>query len=426
MRARTIVAALALLAVPAILFPQTRPLVGPEARIVYQRLLPQIARIRIFDHHAHPGVAGDAEVDPGTGAEWALPMRLRPDDPDWAAADRALFGTAGKAAMRQRNPGARYFSAVLDRLGIETSVANRITMPDYLEPARFKWVFYADPLLFPFDNAGQAAKNPDMAAFMPNETRLEQRFLQQAGLSALPASLADYAAFVTGVLEDHKRRGAIAAKFEVSYFRSFVFDDPPRDAVVPVYDKYRSGGVPTAAEYKQFQDFIFRHIVSEAGRLGLPVHIHSSAGAGNYYSLAGANVLNLETILHDPRYASTKFVLIHGGWPFDVQAGFLSLAPNVWVDSSGTGTFILYPDELKRLLRRWFEISPEKVTYGSDAFPIDEHIGAEQLYWFGVHSARTAAAAALAEMVAAGEISEARAMTIARGYLHDNAAQLYR
>ena len=30
---------------------------------------------------------------------------------------------------------------------------------------------------------------------------------------------------------------------------------------------------------------MFRHIVSEAGRLHLPVHIHSSAGAGDYFSL---------------------------------------------------------------------------------------------------------------------------------------------
>ena len=77
-------------------------------------------------------------------------------------------------------------------------------------------------------------------------------------------------------------------------------------------------------------------------------------------------------------------------------------------------------------LRRWFELWPEKVTYGSDAFPIDERIGAEELYWFGVHTARTATAAALAEMIAARELSESQAMAIARGYLHDNAAALYR
>ena len=53
-------------------------------------------------------------------------------------------------------------------------------------------------------------------------------------------------------------------------------------------------------------------------------------------------------------------------------------------------------------------------------------LGVEEVYWLGVHSTRTALAAALAEMVAAREITEPRAMAFARGYLHDIAAGLYR
>jgi predicted TIM-barrel fold metal-dependent hydrolase len=405
---------------------QSRPLVAPEAAAIYQRLLPQISRIKIFDHHAHPGFPDDPEVDPAPVPEGALPLRLTPGNPDWAAAGKALFGVTGKAQLKARNPGAKYFDAILDRLGVETSVANRITMSADLDPARFKWVFYIDPVLFPFDNSGLAARNTDQAAFMPNQTKLVQRFRQQAGVTSPPADLAGYLAFVTRVLEDHRRRGAIAAKFEIAYFRSFVFDDPPREAVEPIYARYRQSGVPSAAEYKAFQDFVFRYVLTECGRLHLPVHIHSSAGAGDYFSLAGASVLNLEPVLRDPRYLQTTFVLIHGGYPFDQQAILIAMMKNVWLDSSATGSFLMFPNQFKDVLKRWFEIMPSKVTFGSDAFPIDEHVGAEELYWFGVHNARTAAAAALAEMVAAREITEAQAMTMARGYLHDNAAALYK
>jgi predicted TIM-barrel fold metal-dependent hydrolase len=122
---------------------------------------------------------------------------------------------------------------------------------------------------------------------------------------------------------------------------------------------------------------------------------------------------------------ATTFVLIHGGDPLDRAAAFMTSMKNVFIDSSATGSFVLYPNEFKDVLRRWFELFPEKVTYGSDAFPIDERIGAEELYWFGVHNARVASAAALAEMVSAREISESQALSIARGYLHDNAAALY-
>ncbi len=419
---------------------QSRPLVSPSAAAIYQRLLPQISRIKIFDHHAHPGWADDAEVDPAPVPPSALPLRLREENPDWIAAARALFafpfadlkGPHGtwladkKVALRKSRPGPQYFNALLDQLGIETSVANRITMSGDLDPARFKWVFYIDPVLFPFDNAGLAARNPDQAAFMPNQTKLLQRFEQQTGASSPPADLGAYLAFVTRVLEDHRRRGAIAAKFEVAYFRSFAFDDPPSEAAAAVYGRYRAGGVPSPAEYKTFQDFVFRYVISECGRLHLPVHIHSSAGAGDYFSLAGVNVLNLEPVLRDPRYEATTFVLIHGGYPFEQAAIFMTVRKNVWLDSSGTGSFLLSPDLLKDVLRRWFAIAPEKVTYGSDAFPMDERIGAEEIYWMAVHGARTATAAALAEMIAAREITEAQALTIARGYLHDNAVGLYK
>ena len=169
---------------------QSRPLVAPEAAPIYQRLLGQISRIRIFDHHAHPGFAGDQEVDPAPVPEGAVPLRLNPGNPDWTAATRALFGATSKARLKKSNPGPAYFDAILDRLGIETSIANRISMSADLNPARFKWVFYIDPVLFPFDNSGLAARNADQAAFMPNQTKLVQRFRQQADLASPPADLA--------------------------------------------------------------------------------------------------------------------------------------------------------------------------------------------------------------------------------------------
>jgi len=136
-------------------------------------------------------------------------------------------------------------------------------------------------------------------------------------------------------------------------------------------------------------------------------------------------VLNLENVVRDPRYQATTFVLIHGGYPFDRQAIFLASMKNVYLDSSGT-ELILYPDEFKHVLRVWLETFPEKVTFGTDAFPYNEALGVEEVYWMGVQTTRTALAAALAEMIAAREITEAQAMKIAHGYLHDNAAALYR
>jgi uncharacterized protein len=416
---------------------QSRPLVAPQAAAIYQRLLPRIERIKIFDHHAHPAFPDDPDVDIAPPPPGSSPMRLREDNPETSAAAHALFGfpyadmkgahgqwlVDKKAALKRQYPGAKYFDDILDRLGIEASMANRVAMPDYLDPARFKWVFFVDCFMFPFDNAG-LARNPDLAVYMPLQGKLVRQYAQQIGTPWLPATFDDYLSFVRRSLEANQRRGGVAVKFEAAYFRSLSFGDPSAAVVEPIYRKYRAGGVPTADEYTAFQDFIFRRIVVAASALHLPVHIHTSAGGGDYFNLRGVNVLNLEPVLRDPRYGSTTFVLIHGGYPFDRQAIFLASMKNVYLDSSAT-ELMLYPTEFKDVLRRWLEIYPEKVTFGTDAYPYNAALGVEEVYWMGVRTSRTALAAALAEMVAAREVSETQALAIARGYLHDNAAGLY-
>jgi hypothetical protein len=418
---------------------QSRPLVAPEAAAMYQRLLPQISRIKLFDHHAHPAFPDDPDVDIAPPPPGATPMRLRVDNPETSAAARVLFGfpytdmkgahgkwlVDRKAALKRRRPGPAYFNDLLDRLGIETSMANRVAMAGYLDPARFKWVFFVDCFMFPFDNTG-LVRNPDLAVYMPLQTQLLQRYAQQLGLpSALPATFGEYLEFLVRTLEENKRRGGVAVKFEAAYFRSLSFGDPGGEFVEPIYRKYRGGGEPTMDEYTLFQDFIFRHIIIAASELKLPVHIHTSAGGGDYFNLRGVDVLNLEHVVRDPQHRLTTFVLIHGGYPYDREAILLASMKNVYLDSSAT-ELMLYPTEFKNVLRHWLEVYPEKVTFGTDAYPSDEAVGVEEVYWMGVHTSRTALAAALAEMIAAHEISEPQALTIARGYLHDNAAALYK
>jgi uncharacterized protein len=202
------------------------------------------------------------------------------------------------------------------------------------------------------------------------------------------------------------------------------FEDPPRQEAEAVYRKYHSGGAPTAAEYTAFEDYMVRQLIERAGKLKLTVHFHTAVGIGDYFSVRGGNVLNLENILRDQRYNDVYFVLLHGGYPFERAAIWLGARKNVYLDSSLMGVY-LYPAQLKDSLRNWLEIFPDKISFGSDAFPFSEAVGAEESYWLAVTSARKAVTAALAEMVSEREITETKALDMARGYLHDNAVRMY-
>ena len=65
------------------------------------------------------------------------------------------------------------------------------------------------------------------------------------------------------------------------------------------------------------------------------------------------------------------------------------------------------------------------MMYGSDAFPFNEALGAEESFWLAAQSSRTALAAALAELVEEGAITERKHSSSRDMYLHDNAAKLY-
>jgi hypothetical protein len=418
---------------------QARPFPGPDVQQIYRRLLPQIEKIPAFDHHAHPGFADDPDVDAmAAPPDASEALRTRDDNPELAAAAKALFGypyadlvpehtkwlLQKKEQMKKENPGTAYFNAILDKINIESSVANRAMMPDYLDAKRFPWVFFSDAFMWPFNNAREAARNPDEGVFIPLQEKMLHRWMQQENVSKLPASFSDYLKLISQVLEDNQKKGGIAQKFEVAYFRPTTFGDPTRQQAEEIYQRYVSSEVPSEKEYRTFQDYIFRYLIMEGGRLHLPVHIHTAIGIGDYFNLSQSNIMNLESVLRDPRYSATTFVMIHGGYPLEREAIWLAAMKNVYLDSS-FGELAQYPSAFKETLKMWLETFPDKITFGTDCFPYNQILGAEESYWLGAESSRMALAAALAEMISEGEITEARALELAHGYLHDNAVKLY-
>ncbi len=417
----------------------------PVRREIDPRILHVLDSTAAFDDHGHPmlsppGDSRDREFDalpvdnmaPQTDpvawrADWQmLPDAWRalygvslPPNPN-AAGIRNLDAARAKAKARE---GENYSAWVLDRAGIGTMVANRVSMGTGVKPPRFLWVPYDDALLFPLSNTTLAAETPDRAQFFPLEDKVRARYLHDLGLGALPATLDEYVArVVLPTLQRQKQGGAIAVKFELAYLRPLDIGKPTHEQAAAVY---AAGGAPDATAYKALEDYLFRVIAQECGKLGMAVHFHGMAGAGSYFSQAGANPMNLEPLLNDEAMRGTNFVMLHGGWPFVQEAGALLQKPNLYLDLSQQA--ILIPARtLSTWLREWLEMYPEKVLFATDGYPYSPTMGWEESTWLAARNGREALGLALTGMLRDGEISEARAEELARMVLRGNAERLYK
>src|SRR3954454_21502023 len=120
---------LTILATASAAWGQARPLPGSDVPQIYQRLLPQIEKIPIFDHQAHPVFADDPDVDAMASPPGSAALRTRDTNPELVAAAKALFGypysdlapehskwLVQKKAELNKALGNACFSNILDKL----------------------------------------------------------------------------------------------------------------------------------------------------------------------------------------------------------------------------------------------------------------------------------------------------------------------
>src|SRR6476469_9200449 len=258
------------------------------------QLLAEINKIKAIDNHSHPPklvAAGEKDDDfdalPCDPLEPSDPTTVsRPENPQYLAAWKALYNypyndrspehikellqTKQKIMQEQ---GDNFPNWVLDQLGIETELANRVAMGRGLQPPRFRWVPFDDALMYPLKTSALASETPDRKFFFQRESMLLRRYLKDIDRDSLPATLQDYTAkVVTPVLEMQKKNGAVAIKFEAAYLRSLDFGPPePIEVVAHTYQHFVKEGIPLHADYVRLQNALFRYIALEAGNLGMPV-----------------------------------------------------------------------------------------------------------------------------------------------------------
>src|ERR1700688_4844017 len=174
------------LAAACIASAQAKPVAAPaEVAKVYERLLPQIDKIPIYDNHSHATFPDDSDMD----AQAAPPdesavIRLREDNPEFVAAAKSLFGypyddfsaehakwLIDKKKAAEASGSTAYWDSILDKLNIEICLANRVALAPYLNPQRFHWVFFVVSFLYPSNNRDKLAKNGDLGVYIPRQKK---------------------------------------------------------------------------------------------------------------------------------------------------------------------------------------------------------------------------------------------------------------
>lgn len=407
-------------------------------------LMGYIDSIQAIDNHAHVFAPDDPD-DKGYDALRCeeLPPAVGPDPANLRFGQltkltwKALYGVEPRSAAQadeqrvamlakvRQEHGDHTYDWLLDKAGVSAVLANRVFMTPGLKPPRFRWVPYEDALLFPLNNEALKGANPDRKALFTMEDQVRERYLRESEMTALPATLDVYLEKVLrATLQRQKKAGAVAVKFEAAYLRALDFAPATHDAAAAIYARGVRGEAVSAGDYKIVQDFLFHEVAAEAGRLGMPVHIHTGAGCGQSFHDPGSDPMLLTAAFNDPSLRGTNFVMLHGGSPFWTHPTTLIEKPNVYVDTSVL-EFMFSPAELARIMRPWIETMPERILYGSDADFIGPGMAWPESNWLATHQFRRALAMVLTDMVNDGTITLPRAKEIAGEILRRNAEKLY-
>ena len=408
----------------------------------------EIAAMRAIDEHAHPlplGVEQDGDADtPVNPYDMSLPIRLRPDNPEYVDAWAALWGfehrettvarlgdlVAVKRAKRL-SLGQDYNVWVLDQLKFETMITMAYG-PGPTEPApRFRFCGRCDWLLWPFPC-------DPMLDFGNLQTMLDVmgRAYKGLGRDAPPATLDAFVSdIVSATLERYHAQRAVGLKFQTPYYRAIDFANVSKADAVDLYARGAAAGSLPLKEHKALQDFIFGEIARQAGEYGFVLQMHTGLGVKPWFDIAGSNPILMEPIMRST--PKTRYLLLHGGWPFDRETVALLAHENVYTDFSCANIF-KYARGLADQIRPAIEWHPEKIMFGTDAYS-DRSLamlagvapranplhGWEEKAWLMDRAGRDALGLALTGMRDDGEVSNERASALARMVMSDNSIRLY-
>ena len=169
---------------------------------------------------------------------------------------------------------------------------------------------------------------------------------------------------------------------------------------------------------KKLRDHLFCRAVERCIDHDVPFQVHTGMGDWEVHLAACRPALLME-LFRFPAYRACKFLLVHSGYPYHAEAGYIAnVLPNIWCDLSEGLPFA--GSAGKRIIAEVLEMAPiSRVCYGSDVY------GSPEPFYTSALLGKQALAQVLEELMADGFFSEPEAQDAAKRILADNARELY-
>lgn len=170
---------------------------------------------------------------------------------------------------------------------------------------------------------------------------------------------------------------------------------------------------------KKLRDHLLCRAMELCMEFEVPMQIHS--GMGDFeINLVACRPSLLMDLLRFPPFRACRVLLVHGGYPYHAEAGYIAgVLPRVYCDLSEGIPFA--GNAARRIISEVLEMTAlSKVVYGSDGY------GTPEINYVGAKLGKRALASALQDLVDDGFLSPEEAQEAASLILSENARRLYR
>jgi len=169
---------------------------------------------------------------------------------------------------------------------------------------------------------------------------------------------------------------------------------------------------------KKLRDHLFCRALERCMEYDVPMQIHTGMG-DHEVNLVQCRPGLLMDLLRFPAFRACKVLLVHAGYPYHAEAGYMAhVLPRVYCDVSEGLPFA--GNAARRIFAEVLEMAPlSKVVYGSDGY------GVPEINYIGAKLGKRALAQTLQDLIDDGMLTPDEAHQAAGYILSGNARRLY-